>query len=328
MRNTTQVEHELNEGSKNKAKNADAEQGFDSCPECNGRLEHDQKHGDSACAECGFVVDGDRIDHGPEWRAHTTNERQQRSRVGAPITKMRHDEGVSAEIGWRNEDAYGNSLSSRQRQRIDRLRTWHTRLQTASPRERNLRQALGEIERMASALGLPKPTRETASVIYRRALDEDMLRGRSIEGMSTAAVYAAARQTGIPRSLDEVTAVSRIEQLPITRAYRYLTRELSLKIEPADPMDYIPRLASDLGLSEEAEQRSHAMLTTVAETDESYLSGKNPVGLAAAAIYVGALLTNEKVTQKSVSDVADISKVTIRNRYQDMVEIDQDPSGP
>ena len=325
MVDTTQTEREASEDNTDTTETErTTEQTLTICPECNGRLAHDHKHGETACVECGFVVDNDEIDHGPEWRAHTSNERDQRSRVGSPTSKMLHDEGVSSEIDWRNQDAYGNSLSSRQRQKMNRLRTWHTRSQTANAQERNLKHALGEIERMASALGLPQSTRETASVIYRRALNEDLLRGRSIEGMSTAAVYAAARQAGIPRSLDEVAAVSRIEQLRITRAYRHLTRGLGLEIEPADPLDYIPRFASDLDLSEEAEQQSRDLLTSVVETEESYLSGKNPVGLAAAAIYAGALLTNEKVTQPAVGEVADISTVTIRNRYQDLIEIGED----
>ncbi|WP_435079043.1 transcription initiation factor IIB [Halococcus sp. AFM35] len=325
MVDTTQTEREESE---DRTETLEAERTTEQtptvCPECDGRLEHDHEHGETACVECGVVVEENEIDHGPEWRAHTADEREQRSRVGSPTTKLLHDEGVSTEIGWRNEDASGNSLSSRQREKMNRLRTWHTRSQTADAQERNLKHALGEIERMASALGLPQSTRETASVIYRRALDEDLLRGRSIEGMSTAAVYAAARQAGIPRSLDEVTAVSHIEQLRITRAYRHLAHELGLKIAPADPLDYIPRFASELDLSAEATQRSRDLLTTVIETDESYLSGKNPVGLAAAAVYAGALLTNEKVTQPAVGEVADISTVTIRNRYQDLLEIGED----
>jgi transcription initiation factor TFIIB len=213
MVDTTQTEREVSEDSTDTTdtERTTAEQTFTVCPECDGRLAHDHKHGETACVECGFIVDEDEIDHGPEWRAHTAGEREQRSRVGSPTTKMLHDEGVSTEIDWRNQDAYGNSLSSRQRQKMNRLRTWHTRSQTVTAQERNLKHALGEIERMASALGLPQSTRETASVIYRRALDGDLLRGRSIEGMSTAALYAAARQASIPRSLDEVAAVSRIE---------------------------------------------------------------------------------------------------------------------
>ena len=302
------------------------ESAVETCPECDGTLEQDQKHGETACVECGFVVDADAIDHGAEWRTHTHEEREQRSRVGAPTTNMMHDGGVSTEIGWQDKDAYGNALSTRQRKKMQRLRTWHTRIQTNNHKDRNLKQALGEISRMASALGLPQSIQETASMIYRRALDEDLLRGRSIEGVATVAVYAAARQAGTPRSLDEVHTVSRIEKLSITRTYQYVTRELGLEIEPADPMEYLPRLASDLDLSEDAERRSRELLTTVTETKPSYLSGKNPVGLAAAAIYSGALLTNEKVTQTAVGDVADISVVTIRNRYRELIEIEDETS--
>jgi transcription initiation factor TFIIB len=330
MGDTTQTEREVSEDSTDttETERTNTEQTPAVCPECDGRLAHDHKHGETACVECGFIVDTEEIDHGPEWRAHTADERDQRSRVGSPTTKMLHDEGVSSEIDWRNQDAYGNSLSNRQRKKTNRLRKWHTRSQTTSPQERNLKHALGEIERMASALGLPQSSRETASVIYRRALDEDLLRGRSIEGMSTAAVYAAARQAGIPRSLDEVAAVSRIEQLPITRTYRHLTRELGLEIAPADPLDYIPRLASELDLSEEATQRSRDLLTAVIETEESYLSGKHPVGLAAAAVYAGALLTNEKVTQEAVGEVADVAMFTIHKRYKDLVEFGEDLEAP
>ena len=324
MVDTTQVERETTEDTIDEAERSGTEQEIDTCPECNGRLEHDRKHGETACIECGFIVTTEKIDHGPEWRAHTSEERDQRSRVGAPTTETMHDKGLTTEIDWRNKDAYGNQLSARQKQKMSRLRTWNTRSQTRNPKERNLKQALGEIDRMASALGLPKSTRETASVIYRRALSEDLLRGRSIEGVSSAAVYAAARQGGIPRSLDEITAVSRIEELPITRTYRHITRELGIEMEPANPLDYIPRLASDLDLSEEAEQRSRDLLTDVIETDENYLSGKNPVGLAAASLYAGALLVNEKVTQQVVGDVANISEVTIRNRYKDLLEIGED----
>ncbi|WP_433634826.1 transcription initiation factor IIB, partial [Halomicrococcus sp. NG-SE-24] len=181
------------------------------CPECGGNLVNDEEHGETVCEECGLVVEEDSVDRGPEWRAFDSQEKDQKSRVGAPTTKMMHDEGLSSNIGWQNRDAYGNSLSSRQREKMQRLRKWDERFRTRNAKERNLKQALGEIDRMASALGLPKNVRETASVIYRRALDEDLLPGRSIEGVATASLYAAARQVGVPRSLDEVATVSRID---------------------------------------------------------------------------------------------------------------------
>ncbi|RLM59715.1 transcription initiation factor IIB 2 [Halobellus sp. Atlit-31R] len=290
------------------------------CPECGGSLVTDGTRGETVCADCGLVVDEDSIDRGPEWRAFDSAERDRKSRVGAPTTNLMHDKGLSTNIGWQNKDAYGNALSSRQREQMQRLRTWNERFRTRDSKERNLKQALGEIDRMASALGLPENVRETASVIYRRALDEDLLPGRSIEGVATAALYAAARQAGTPRSLDEIERVSRVEKMELTRTYRYIVRELKLEVEPADPEQYVPRFASELGLSDEAERQARELLRNAKQA--AIHSGKSPVGLAAAAVYAAALLTNEKVTQSQVSDVADVSEVTIRNRYKELLEVD------
>ena len=288
------------------------------CPECSGQLATDTEHGETVCVDCGLVVEEDEIDRGPEWRAFDSKEKDQKSRVGAPTTNMMHDKGLSTNIGWQDKDAYGKSLSSRQREKMQRLRTWNERFRTRDSKERNLKQALGEIDRMASALGLPDNVRETASVIYRRALDEDLLPGRSIEGVATAALYAAARQAGTPRSLDEFTPVSRVDKMELTRTYRYVVRELGLRVKPADPASYVPRFVSRLDLSDESERRARELLDDAATA--GITSGKSPVGLAAAAVYAAALLVNEKVTQSEVSEVADVSEVTIRNRYKELLD--------
>jgi len=295
----------------------------DVCPECSGNLVNDAEHGETVCAECGLVVEEDEIDPGPEWRAFDSSERDRKSRVGAPTTNMMHDKGLSTNIGWQDKDAYGNALSSRQREKMQRLRTWNERFRTRDSKERNLKQALGEIDRMASALGLPENVRETASVIYRRALEDDLLPGRSIEGVATAALYAAARQAGTPRSLDELERVSRVDRMELTRTYRYIVRELNLEIKPADPVSYVPRFVSELGLPDETERQARELLESARET--GVISGKSPVGLAAAAIYAAALLTNESVTQTQVGEVADVSEVTIRNRYHELLDAKPDP---
>ncbi|PSP54778.1 transcription initiation factor IIB 2 [Halobacteriales archaeon QS_1_67_19] len=296
------------------------------CPECGGNLVTDDERGETVCTECGLVVDEDQIDPGPEWRAFDAKEKDEKSRVGAPTTKTMHDKGLSTNIGWQDKDAYGNSLGSRQRKKMQRLRKWNERFRTRDSKERNLKQALGEIDRMASALGLPDNVRETASVIYRRALDEDLLPGRSIEGVATSALYAAARKAGTPRSLDEISSVSRVAKDEIARTYRYVVRELNLEIQPADPKSYVPRFVSDLDVSEEVERRARDLLDTA--TEKGIHSGKSPVGLAAAAVYAAALLSNEKVTQSEVSEVADISEVTIRNRYHELLQAEEDAIAP
>ncbi|NIB99281.1 transcription initiation factor IIB [Halobacterium sp. R2-5] len=294
------------------------------CPECGGDLVVDDERGETVCEDCGLVVEEDSIDRGPEWRAFGSKENDQKSRVGAPTTNMMHDKGLSTNIGWQDKDAYGNSLSSNQRQKMQRLRKWNERFRTRTSKERNLKQALGEIERMASALGLPKNVRETASVIYRRALDEDLLPGRSIEGVATSALYAAARQANTPRSLDEVANVSRVDRDEIARTYRYVARELGLEVAPTDPTSYVPRFCSELGLPDEVERRARELLGSAQEA--GLYSGKSPVGLAAAAVYAASLLSNERVTQSQVSDVANVSEVTIRNRYHEILEAGGEPN--
>jgi transcription initiation factor TFIIB len=268
--------------------------------------------------ETGLILEDDQIDRGPEWRAFTHSERQDKSRVGAPTTKTMHDKGLTTTIDWKNQDAYGRSLSSEKRSQMHRLRKWQERIRTKDAGERNLQFALSEVDRMASALGVPRAVREVASVIYRRALSEDLIRGRSIEGVSTAALYAACRQEGIPRSLEEIAEVSRVERKEIGRTYRYISQELGLEMRPVDPKKYVPRFCSQLDLSEEVQAKSKEIIDTTA--DKGLLSGKSPTGFAAAAIYAASLLCNQKKTQREVADVAQVTEVTIRNRYQEQIE--------
>lgn len=289
------------------------------CPECDGSVVRDAEHGETTCHECGLVVTEAAIDRGPEWRAFGDDGHTERSRVGAPKTELRHDNGLSTKIDWRNEDAYGNRLSVKRRQLFARLRTWDERFVTKSAQERNLKHAFGEIDRMASALGIPTACRETAGVIYRRAVEQELLPGRSIEGMATASLYAAARKHGTPRTFVELETVSRVEKLRIQRAYRQLSQELGLQLEPADPLQYVPQFASDLEVSEEAEQLTRELLE--AAKAAALHSGRSPASIAAAALYAAARLTNEDVTQDAVSDVSHVSCVTIRAHYTEILDV-------
>ena len=287
------------------------------CPECAGDIEREGHRHELVCADCGLVISDTVIDLGPEWRSFSDGEQTSRSRVGAPTTQLMHDRGLSTNIDWRDVDAAGKVLSAGKRRRMHRLRTWNERFRTRDSKERNLKHALGEIDRMASGLGIPEPTRETAGVIYRRALTEDLLPGRSIEGMATAALYAASRMDGIARAIDEMVQVSRVEPIEIKRTYRYLVGELALTIPPTDPMEYVGRLASALDVSEETEHEARQLIEIA--TSAGVHSGKHPVGIAASALYAAGRLCAEELTQSAIAEVAQISEVTIRNRYKEVL---------
>jgi transcription initiation factor TFIIB len=300
----------------------DASERLDSkyeCPECeDSKAIQDKEHGEVVCKSCGLVLSEDEIDEGPEWRAFDHQEREKKSRVGSPTTKTMHDKGLTTTIDWKDKDAYGKSISSNKRTQMNRLRKWQERIRTKDASERNLQFALSEIDRMASALGLPRQIRETSSVIYRQALDKDLIRGRSIEGVATASLYAACRVEKVPRSLEEVENVSRIDKNEVGRTYRYVSKEIGLELGPVDPKKYVPRFCSELELSQDVQEYANKIIDFTSE--KGLLSGKSPTGFAAAAIYAAALLRNEKKTQREVSEVANVTEVTIRNRYQEQIE--------
>ena len=289
------------------------------CPDCGStHLSRDYSRAELICADCGLVIDEDLIDHGPEWRAFDSEQRESRARVGAPMTYTIHDKGLSTEIGWSNKDSYGKSIPTRNRAQLYRLRKWQRRVRIADGTERNLAIALSELDRMASGMGLPRTVRETAAVIYRKAVLKNLIRGRSIEGVSASALYAACRQCNVPRTLDEVAAASRLSRRELGRFYRFLSRELGLKLLPTSPQDYISRFCSELKLSGEVQAKASDLLKEAAKKELT--SGRGPTGIAAAALYIASVLCGERRTQREVADVAGVTEVTIRNRYKELTK--------
>jgi transcription initiation factor TFIIB len=296
--------------------NRDGQHSQTTCPECHGRLRRADDDVDAVCDDCGLVVSDATLD--TNIKLYTPNGTgDQDSRVGPSSTNLLHDKGLSTMIGWQNTDAKGNALSGERRQQMRRLRRWDERFRRRSSADRNLMHALGEIDRMASALGVPDSTRETAGAVYRRALRDGLLLGRAVESVATAALYAASRMDGVPRSIDEVSTVSRVEQIRVERAYRHVSRELGLEIAPTDPRSFIGRIASDVECTDATEREARRLAGTAVENGVH--SGKHPVGIAAGALYAAAKRCDESLRQIDIAHAADVSEMTIRNRYPEIL---------
>jgi transcription initiation factor TFIIB len=278
------------------------------CPECGSKsLVRDYNKAEIFCADCGLVIAENIVDLGPEWRAFDSEQMSKRARVGAPMTYRIHDKGLSTIVTW------GSAGQGQYK-----LKKWQQRTHIANTTERSFIFALSEIDRMACALKLPVNIREAASMLYRKAMKKRLIRGRSIEGITTALLYITCRQYGVPRTLEEVREISRVGQKEISRAYRFLLRELDLKVSPASPIEFVPRFCSMLNLS--GEIRSHAIEIIKKAAEAELTNGRGPIGIAAAAIYIAAILNGEHRTQKEVSDVTGVTEVTIRNRYKELSE--------
>ena len=289
------------------------------CPECGStNLSRDYSRGELICNDCGLVIEEDFIDHGPDWRAFDSDQREKRARVGAPMTYTIHDKGLSTMIDWKNRDSYGKSIPTRNRAQLYRLRKWQRRVRISDATERNLAIALSALDRMASSIGLPRTVRETAAMIYRKAALKKLVRGRSIEGVTAAALYAACRQCLVPRTLDEICNIAHVSRKEIGRTYRYVSRELGLKLLPTSPEDYISRFCSQLNLSNDVQVKTMEILKKA--VSEELTSGRGPTGMAAAALYIASVLCGERRTQREVADIAGVTEVTIRNRYKEIAE--------
>jgi transcription initiation factor TFIIB len=289
------------------------------CTDCgSNKLIHDEANAEVICAKCGLVLAAHLIDPGPDWRAFTPEDTKRRRRIGSPLDYTRFDKGLSTTIDWRNKDAAGRTITSRRRAEISRLRKWHRRSQVHSSFHRNLARAMSELNRLASQLNLPRPVKETAAMTYRQTLKRLLVRGRTIEGLVAACTYIACRQNKIPRTLKEIARYSRLNAKMVGRSYRLIVRRLNLHIPPFQATDFIPRFASRLDLSIEVQNRAIQILNKARQ--QLVTSGKAPTGLAAASLYIASILESERRTQCEIAEVAGCTEVTIRNRYQELVE--------
>jgi transcription initiation factor TFIIB len=287
----------------------------DKCPECTSKnLIHDYDSGETICGACGLVLYEQMLDKGPEWRAFTQEEKASRSRVGLPASYSVHDKGLSTAISQVDRDAFGRKLPLATRLLMWRLRKWQIRSRVHSSSDRNLAQAMAELDRLTGKVYISPPIKEKAAVIYRKALDKGLVRGRSINAIAAAALYAACRGSGTPRTLREIAKASLVDKKDVARCYRLLLRELDVHIPVADPLTYVSKIAEKNGVSGKAQGAAIAILREARRKRTS--AGKDPMGLAAAALYIACLQHNEKKTQKDIAEAAGVTEVTIRNRYK------------
>ncbi|MFQ3293192.1 MAG: transcription initiation factor TFIIB [Natrialbaceae archaeon] len=282
------------------------------CPECGGTIQSTTE--ETVCTNCGLVLDEHRIDNGPEWRSFDDSETNP-ERTGAPLTPSRHDRGLSTVIG-RGTDANGNALSGRKRRQVGRMRREQSRGRWRSKAEQNLAHGLAETQRVASVLDLPESIRDQACHLFRSAAGEDLLPGRSIEAVAAASVFGACRTNGLPRTMEEIVDVSAVGRSGVDNAYRVLNQELGIPTVPPSPTDFIPRIASELHISDGTRRLAENLAQRAVE--EGIGNGCNPAGLAAGCVYAAAQSGFDRVTQAELAECADVTPVTVRSRWEEL----------
>ena len=289
----------------------------DSCARCGkNSMLTDNATGERFCGKCGYVTSEKLNDAGPEWRSFPNNGGTDPTRAGAPTSLAMHDMGLATIISPLNKDSSGKSLSTSMRSTIERLRTWDSRSQVHESVDRNFRQAFSELSRLKDKLTISDSVLEKAAYIYRKALQKGLVRGRSISALIAASLYAACRDTETPRTLNDIGQAANIKRKDIARCYRLLHRELDLKMPVVNSIQCISRIASKIGISEKTRRSASLILKEAHENHES--AGKDPMGLAAAALYLSSVKNGEDLTQRDIAEAANVTEVTIRNRYKSL----------
>lgn len=277
----------------------------------------DPESGEIVCSKCGLVISEKIEDYAhQERRAYSMQEADERARTGARTSLAFHDMGLSTIIGKANKDASGQLLNSAMCSSMDKLRIWDSRIHVNSSEDRSLRRAFHQLNTLRDKLGLSDTLVEKSAYLYRKAQERGLIRGRTVDGIMTAAVYIACRETGTPKSLEDISIVSNLKRKDITRCYRRLVFDLDIKIPIVDPMKCIVKVANKLSLSEKTKNKAMNLMTYAIKMEIN--AGKIPMGLAATVLYASCLKTGENVSQTNIAEASGVTEVTIRNRFKDL----------
>jgi transcription initiation factor TFIIB len=285
------------------------------CTSDKGRQVTDLESGEIICDNCGRVSPDKAIENRAEWRTFDS-ENNSRQRVGSPSSLAFHDMGLSTIIGRVNKDSAGRNLDASMNYRMQRLRTWDARTRALAGGHRNLMQAFSELERLKDKLGLSDAIVQKTAYIYRKAQEKRLSRGRSVSSIIAAATYIACREMGAARTLRDLTEITNVTRKTLTRSYRLLVLELDIKVPSINPMKCIMKIANRAKLSEKTQR---VAMSTMNDTINKEISaGKDPMGLAAAVLYLSCLTVGEATTQREIAMAAGVTEVTIRNRFKDL----------
>ena len=285
------------------------------CNNCNiPRFITDGVTGEIICSNCGCVILENVEDRGAENR-NFSDKKSDNTRTGPGISLKMYDKGLNTIIGVLNQDSVGKPLSAKNTQTFGRLRKWDSRSQTKKSANRSLRNALQELDKVQSKLGLSDTVIERAALFYRKATEKNLLRGRTVKGMTAACIYASCRDLGHVRTLTEIAKIMQIRRKDVASSYRSLFRELGFAVSMTDPTKSIGKIASKIGITEKTVRKAVHILE--AAQDAGIVAGKNPEVIAATVIYAACVITGETKSQLEVSSASGISTVSLRTRMMD-----------
>ncbi len=269
----------------------------------------DIERGEMLCGGCGLVLVQNIADLSHENNGYTQEDFMSQARTGPATSLTMHDRGLSTVIG-NNVDSSGHALSSRTKLTFGRLREWDKRSKSRTTSA--LSKAFTLLNGMKTKLAIPDNVVEEAAYLYRKAASAKLTRGRTMASLVSATLYAACRETNTPRTLDDISKVGNVERRTLSRDFRTLIKKFDLKLDQYDTASFIVKISNNLNLREKTKRDALSIFKQ--SEDKKITSGKHPVALAAASLYLSCIINGEKISQKRFGAAAGVSDVTIRTR--------------
>ncbi len=286
------------------------------CSVCkSGRPVADVESGELVCGHCGLVFSEKATDNRPEWR-NFGSENADRARTGSPVSIAQYDMGLNTVIGNNNKDSHGQHIDASMHSTMKRLRTYDFRSQVSTSTDRNLMRAFGELGRQRDKLGLSDAMIDKTAYIYRKALGNGLVKGRSSSAILAAAIYIACREMGAARSLDDISEITDVRRKVVSRSIMILIQRLEIIMPLIDPIKCIAKIANKANLSEKSKRMAIDVMKDLANTQLP--AGKRPMSLAATILYLCCMKNSEAVTQRDLAEAAGVTEVTVRNRIREL----------
>ena len=295
------------------------------CQNCKGKtVVFDHGTGEKICSGCGIVLYVEREYIDP---LLDTNTNLSNMNLGTPSSLAHHDKNLSTMISYSNVDADGIAISVDQRSAIQRMRRWNKISNNNRSYHRNLKNAFAVLIRIKDKLSLSETIVEKSAYYYRKILDQNLIKGRSIKGFVVACVYASCREMNVPRTIEEIAEISNTDKIFAGKCYRLLVRKLKVRLPSIDSTSHLGRIANNAGISERTLRHAVQMMSQIKDDPISF--GKDPCAIAVAVLYGACLDKGEKTSQSRISLAGNVSVVTLRKRFLDIKKIfPQIPNGP
>ncbi|MDH3780650.1 MAG: transcription initiation factor TFIIIB [Nitrosopumilus sp.] len=269
----------------------------------------DSERGEIFCGGCGLVLVDNMSDISHENNGYSSEDFMKMARTGPATSLTMNDRGLSTVIGT-NKDSTGKAISGKTKYEFNRLRTWDQR--SKSRQTASLSKAFTKLHGMKTKLGIPNNVVENAAYIYRKAVNAKLTRGRTMNSLIAASLYAACRENNIPRTLDDIAKAGNVERGILSRDLRTIIKKLELNLNQYNTSSFISKISNNMNLKEKTKRDAFKILDLCEK--EQITAGKHPVAQAAASLYISCIMNGEKISQKKFSVESGVSDVTIRNR--------------